>query len=110
MSTESSISRTPEPPYYVVIFTSKRDSGDNGYEAMANRMVELASTMTGFIGSDSARGPDGVGITVSYWKDENSIRNWKKHAEHLEAQRKGKESWYEEYSVRVAKVGRAYRL
>jgi heme-degrading monooxygenase HmoA len=102
------MSQTPEPPYYAVIFTSKRTHGDNGYEAMATQMVERASTQPGFLGIESARGTDGVGITVSYWRDLESIQNWKSDAEHLKAQDRGRTMWYEHYEVRIAKVERAY--
>ena len=98
---------TPEPPYYAVIFTSLRTAGDAGYRRMSERMVELAAQQPGFLGVDSAREADGCGITVSYWKDEDSIRGWKAHLEHTVAQRLGKEKWYAAYSLRVAKVERA---
>lgn len=108
MSTPGTIAGTPEPPYYAVIFTSRRTEGDRGYEAMAKRMVELGSSYDGFLGIESARGADGLGITVSYWRDEAAIAAWKRDVEHQRAQRGGKETWYENYRVRVAKVERAY--
>lgn len=52
-----------EPPYYAVIFSSKRTEGDNGYGNMAKKMVELATRQPGCLGAESARGPDGFGIT-----------------------------------------------
>ncbi len=104
---EPPIARTPEPPYYAVIFTSLRTEGDDGYGRMAERMAELASQQPGFLGVDSAREAGGVGITVSYWKDEEAIKAWKAHLEHVVAQRAGKERWYAAYSLRVARVERA---
>ncbi len=104
----STPARTPVPPYYAVIFTSRRTDGDRGYDAMSARMVELGSSYDGFLGIESARGVDGLGITVSYWRDEASILAWKRDAEHQKAQRGGQESWYEHYEVRIAKVERAY--
>lgn len=100
--------KTPEPPYYAVIFTSVRTEGDRGYAEAAERMVALASEQPGFLGIESARGADGVGITVSYWATEEAIRAWKRHVEHAAAQEKGKETWYRDYALRVAKVERAY--
>jgi heme-degrading monooxygenase HmoA len=108
MSTPTPLATTPEPPYYAVIFTNQRTEGDRGYGAMAGRMVELASQQPGFLGVDSVRAPDGRGITVAYWRDEESIRAWKQHAEHRQAQRAGQQTWYADYQVRVAKVERAY--
>lgn len=102
------IARTPEPPYVAVIFSSQRSPGDEGYGAMSERMVELAAQQPGFLGVESARGGDGFGITVSYWKDEASARAWKQVGEHVGAQTLGKQRWYEDYAVRVAVVNRAY--
>lgn len=100
------LASTPTPPYYAVIFTSLRTEGDNGYGEMADRMVELANTMPGFLGIESAR--DGLGITVSYWESEDAIHNWHQHAEHKLAQQQGYEMWYQSFVTRVCKVERAY--
>lgn len=102
------IAETPKPPYYAVIFTSRRTEGDHGYGKMATRMVELASAQPGFLGMESAR--EEIGITVSYWADLDSIRAWKENAEHREAQRMGREQWYESFRVRITKVEREYGL
>lgn len=104
----SLIAQTPPPPYYAVIFTSTRTEGDNGYGAMAERMVALAAQQPGFLGAESARNE--VGITVSYWKDLESIRAWKANAEHQEAQRLGHAQWYSAFTTRIAKVERDYSL
>ncbi len=108
MSHPTGLARTPAPPYYAVIFTSRRTEGDQGYSAMADRMVELGSSYAGFLGIDSARGAEGLGITVSYWRDEAAIAAWKRDTEHQQAQRGGRQTWYADYEVRVAKVERAY--
>ncbi len=110
MTLPALLANTPEPPYYAVIFTSQRTAGDQGYGAMANLMVDLSSTMPGYLGAESVRDANGLGITVSYWKDEASIRHWKQNQEHLQAQAKGRSTWYECFSVRVAKVERAYTM
>lgn len=101
------ITPTPKPPYYAVIFTSKRTEGDHGYAAMAERMEALANEQPGFLGMQHAR-DEQLGITVAYFTDEASIRAWKQHVDHAEAQRLGRERWYAAYEVRVAKVERAY--
>lgn len=98
---------TPEPPYYAVIFSSRRAGGDKGYGKMAERMVELAGLQPGFLGVESVRGSDGFGITVSYWASADAIAAWKANVEHLAAQAGGKRVWYERYELRVAKVERA---
>ena len=99
------IAKTPEPPYYAVIFASERTEADNGYGRMADKMVELASLQSGFLGVESAR-DEGLGITVSYWSSLDSIRKWKEHSAHLAAQDRGKAEWYKTFSLRVCKVER----
>jgi heme-degrading monooxygenase HmoA len=101
-------SRTPAPPYYAVVFSSKRTQGDHGYERTAAAMSALAAKRPGYLGHESARSADGFGITVSYWRDEDSVRRWKLVAEHHAAQVVGRERWYSHYELRVAKVERAY--
>ena len=104
----SHIAKTPEPPYYAVIFTSQRTEDDNGYLAMAQRMIDLAAKQSGFLGIESAR--EDIGITVSYWSDLESIKNWKVNQEHQEAQRLGHRKWYSSFKVRISKVERDYGL
>lgn len=96
------------PPYYAVIFTSVLTGDDPRYGHMAEKMVALASEHPGCLGMDSARGADGLGITVSYWRDEAAIADWKADAQHLAAQRMGISNWYAQYSLHVARVERAY--
>ena len=100
------IARTPEPPYYAVIFTSIRTDDDSGYSEAAKRMAELAAMQPGFLGFETTRNE--IGITVSYWDNLESIRNWKNNAEHLLVQQKGKNSFYRSYKTRVCKVERDY--
>jgi heme-degrading monooxygenase HmoA len=100
------IAETPEPPYVAVIFTSVRTDGDHGYAVMSARMNRLAAEQPGYLGMEAAR--DGLGITVSYWVDEDAAKAWKQVAEHLVAQRRGQEAWYSDYRVRVAVVHRDY--
>jgi heme-degrading monooxygenase HmoA len=99
-----------EPGTVAVIFTSVRASDvDDGYAQMAEQMVELAAHQPGFVGVQSVRDAGtGVGITVSYWTDDQSARAWKNVAEHRIAQERGRAQWYADYSVVVAQVSRAY--
>jgi heme-degrading monooxygenase HmoA len=102
------IAKTPKPPYYAVIFTSHRRAGDNGYSQMSEKIVELASQQPGFLGVESAR--EDVGMTVSYWRDLESIKQWKENVEHMKVQKKGHEKWYSSFKVRIAKVEHDYGM
>ena len=100
------IANTPEPPYYAVIFSSLQSDDAEGYAETAARMVELAAQQPGFLGIETAR--EGLGITVSYWSDLESIKNWKQNSEHQLAQQMGMNKWYSSYMTRVALVERDY--
>lgn len=103
------IAQTPQPPYYAVVFTSKRTAEDDaGYAAMAQKMDDLAATQSGYLGIEGARSPDGFGITVSYWKDRASISAWKQNADHQIAQQYGRSKWYEHYELRICVVEADY--
>ncbi|MGQ0826514.1 MAG: antibiotic biosynthesis monooxygenase family protein [Actinomycetota bacterium] len=97
----------PAPPYYAVIFTPVRqpEAGD-GYDDTAARMIELATQQPGFLGIESAH--EYGRITICYWRDEADIAAWKANAEHQLAQQQGRDRWYSRYSIRIARVERAY--
>ncbi len=102
------IAKTPEPPYYAVIFTSIRTEGDNGYSDMGDKMFELVEQQDGFLGVESASKE--IGITVSYWRDLNAIKKWRKNAEHTIAREKGRKEWYQSFKVRITRVERDYEF
>ena len=106
MVTDQSLNNNGWPEhYFAVIFTAQRSlSGDDIYDITADRMVLLARRQPGFLGVESVRGDDGIGITVSYWVDRDAIANWRQQAEHLAAQALGRQEFYEWYRVRVAEV------
>ncbi|MDR6226024.1 antibiotic biosynthesis monooxygenase family protein [Desmospora profundinema] len=104
----SHIAKTPNPPYYAVIFSSERSEDDNGYEVMGEKMVKLASDQPGFLGVESVRDKNGFGLTISYWESTEAIQNWKEHSLHQLAQQKGKAQWYLRYKTRVCRVERDY--
>ena len=101
------LARTPEPPYWAVIFTSVRnpEPGDQ-FDETDQRMLALAARQPGFLGVETAYSE--VGITVSYWTDEESIAAWRRNADHAFAQYEGRTRWLDAYELRVARVERAH--
>lgn len=93
-------------PYYAVIFTSIQNENIKGYEETAEKMETLARQQNGFLGMESAKNE--IGITISYWESLDAIKAWKQHSEHLLAQQKGRNHWYNWYHVRICKVEREY--
>ena len=91
--------------YFAAIFTTQRSqSGDDIYEIMSSRMVALAQQQQGFLGLESVRGNDGIGITVSYWTDREAIQNWGRHAEHVSVKAMGRQEFYQWYRIRIAEI------
>jgi len=100
----------PPPPPARPASTACPVESDDGYAASAALLEELATDQPGYLGMDSARGADGLGITVSYWKDEESITAWRDQLDHAEARQEGRRRWYDAYALHVARVERARRF
>ena len=100
------LSKTPTPPYYAVIFSSVRTDNNASYSETSERMFKLAAEQDGFLGVETAKSD--IGITVSYWRDLESIKKWRVNAEHTAAREKGRKEWYKSYKIRIAKVEREY--
>ncbi|MFC9994888.1 antibiotic biosynthesis monooxygenase family protein [Nocardia sp. NPDC127526] len=99
----------PQPPYYaVIISTQLRGEETPDYQQMAIRMTELGTSQPGYLGRQGMTDGQGRDLSIIYYRDEESIRAWKADVEHLEAQRLGKERWYQNYTVEVARVEREY--
>lgn len=97
---------TPPTPYYAVIFTSILDEYDPEYFRMNDMLRQQAEKLDGFLGEDSAR--NDYGISISYWKDLDSIQQWRQNADHQWAKQKGRKDFYKEYKIRIARVEREY--
>ena len=105
----SGFARLPQPPYYAVIFSSRRNGrGEADYNAAGERMFELVQQQPGFLGVESTRDASGFGVTVAYFDSEENIRLWRNQSEHAATRERGKREWYDHFEVRVAKVERAY--
>jgi hypothetical protein len=96
------LAKIPHPPYYAVIFTSRRTEGDNGYSQMADRMDVLAAQQPGFLGVESVRSADGIGITVSTGKA-RKLSVTGRNVEYKVATRVSSRP-YQSYIVRVIKL------
>ncbi len=92
---------------YAVVFRSFLSKENKGYSQTADRMLELVKKSEGFLGFSTVR-EGALGITVSYWEDLAAIKKWKENLEHLSAQKKGKEKWYDAYSIQICKIEKDY--
>ena len=91
--------------YYAVIFTTQRTNAEMAmYGLTSERMIELAQQQPGFLGLESVREENGLGITVTYWRSRDAIAAWEEHAEHRVAQALGRKEFYSWFQLRIAKV------
>lgn len=97
-----------EPPYYAVVFTTVRTDEQTGYRETNARMEELVGNIPGYLGMDHAQTPGGIGITVGYFRDAEALTQWRTNAEHRAAQQRGRDQWYDSYTLHVAKVERSH--
>jgi len=102
--------KTPKPPYYVVVFTSVNapDVDHTEHTQMSHRLAKIAESYPGYLGIEPARNADGSGVSAIYWKDLESIAAFRRDSEHLVAKKRGRESWYSHYMIRISKVERDY--
>ncbi|MER5778143.1 antibiotic biosynthesis monooxygenase [Streptomyces sp. NPDC002039] len=97
-----------EPPYLMAVFTDVRTADESGHPETGARMSELVGANPGLLGHESARTPGGLGITVAYFRDQESLTAWREDREHQAAMRRGREDWYESYTLHVATVERSH--
>jgi len=93
--------RTPGAPCWVVTFRSRLSSDSADYESAARRIADLAGRQPGFLGMESRRSEDGLGVTVCYWASREAIDAWRDHPDHLAAKEQGRRRWYTEWDVRI---------
>ncbi len=95
----------------VTIFRSRLRPGVQGdYVPLAERMSSLARTMPGYVSHKGFSADDGERVTVVEFESEAAMRAWRMHPEHRTAQQKGRESFYEEYTVQVCELVRQARF
>ena len=70
-------------------------------------MRALAKAKYGCMGFDAVA-EGNTEIAVSYWENVEQIEAWKRDDEHLAAQKRGRQEWYESYQVQIVEVLRAY--
>ena len=95
----------------VTVFRTRlRDGARAEYVPMAAEMTELARAMPGFVDAKTFAAEDGERVTIVTFADRVSHDAWRDHPRHREAQRRGTEDFYEEWSVQVAEETRSDRF
>ena len=98
----------PKGAVAVIFISGRNDADPQGYARASDAMVAAAERFPGYLGVESVRGADGVGITVSFWLDDGSARAWKADFEHSSLREQGRTTWYDWYELTVAEITRSY--
>lgn len=100
--------RYPANNIAVIFIAQRTDVDEAGYRDAATAMVALAKAQDGFVGIDSVREENGLGITISYWENDVAAKAWRDNAEHSRIRDAGRNRWYSHYSLHVACITRSY--
>lgn len=96
-----------------VIFEVEMNPGrGEDYFELAGKLRPELEAIDGFISVERFQSvADGNKyVSVSFWRDEKAVKDWRDHAEHRMAQDRGKRELFADFRIRVAEVLRDYRL
>jgi heme-degrading monooxygenase HmoA len=95
----------------VIVFRSRLDpAAVEDYETTGARMDELAVQMPGYVAHKEFAAEDGERLTLVEFESEETVAAWRRHPEHVEAQRKGRSTFYTEFRLTVCDVLREQRF
>lgn len=87
----------------VTVFRSRlrSEAGSLGYAELAASMEERARLMPGFLDFKTFQAADGERVSIIVFDSLEHQSAWRDDPEHRRAQRKGRDSFYEEYTILV---------
>ena len=94
-----------------VIFEVKpKIEGKEEYIKIAAGLRSFLENRDGFISIErfQSLSEEGKILSLSFWQDEAAVEKWRNLLEHRVAQKKGRESLFHSYRIRVAQVVRDY--
>ena len=97
---------------FLVVFRNRKraDIDQAAYDAEAERMEALARAQPGFLSFKSYAADDGEVIALSEWVDEAAALAWRRVAEHLAAQQRGRTDYYQAYTLFACAEPRVHRF
>jgi len=86
------------------------EEGKSEYLEIAAELRSILENRDGFISIERFQSltEEGKILSLSFWRDESAVAKWRNVLEHRSAQKKGKESLFRSYRIRVAEVIRDY--
>lgn len=91
----------------VILFRTRlRANCPPSYAPLADRMLELARAVPGFVSFQHYQAADGERISIVEFESEASAQAWRDHPEHRDAQRRGRDEFYAWYRLQVCRQDR----
>ena len=89
-----------------------QDDRKQAYLDVAARLRPLLESIDGFLSIERFQSltTPGKVLSLSFWRDEEAVREWRNLTEHREAQQAGRQSIFQDYRLRVAHVLRDYGM
>ena len=86
----------------LIVFRSRlRPENVEEFEKLAHKLLELAQSMPGFISYKRYLNEDGERCSIIEFETAEQLRAWREHPVHRDAQRMGRERYYQEYHLQV---------
>ena len=93
------------------VFRSRlRSENADEFRRLADRMLELAESMPGFVSYKVYVSEDGERCSIIEFETLEQLQAWREHPEHRNAQRIGRERFYEDYTLQVGEPTRESRF
>lgn len=80
------------------------------YAEELERIWQIAKEQPGFISVKKFHGDDGEAISVQEWESPEDLQAWRDHPEHAEARRRGREEFYQDYTIYICDEPRKYEF
>ncbi len=96
-----------------VIFEFEPNAGKtDDYLDIASQLRPIVEKIDGFISIErfESLSQPGKILSLSFWRDEEAVNEWRNIAEHRQAQRDGRNDIFADYRLRIASVIRNYGM
>ena len=96
----------------VIFEVTPKDGQTDAYLDLAAEMRPLAESVDGFISVERFQSLTTPGklLSLSFWRDEESLETWRNLPAHRKAQSAGRSRFFQDYHLRIAGVIRDYGI
>ena len=93
----------------VAIFRTRvRPEVIDEYQAELTRIRKIAAEQPGFLGAKKYYGDDGDALSIQEWESLDHLKAWRDHPEHAAVRRRGREEFYQDFTVYICDEPRKY--